>query len=316
MKEFFKKHKIAIIATGGILLLLYLFYRYEQDQAANASAAATTTDPYTVGGTPLVYGTDSGSGGGGSTPSGTGAVLGDYTQSTTAQQIPNTSGSGLPTTSPGNQGTNAASPTVTLPSGPGLTAATAQPYNTEPVTASQAAQITNLAKAAVAASPCQYPLNGILTDNGIPACGPQGYQYSGTGGLSTINPDVNGLYPGQAGYAQAVENNLAVIRGDSPGDTQDISNYEALLAAYGGITPGTATEGSVQGAGSNTGAAPATGATPPTRGSMGLAGTPATAAKVGTQVTPNPIAQAAKVGVNKPTGVTLKPVRAPIVQQS
>ena len=293
MKEFWHKHKVAILISGGLLLLLYLFYEYEQNAAANAvNTAATTTDPLSVGGTPLVYGsgtTGTSIASGDNTPTTTGSVLGNYTGSTTGQQIPNTSSSGLPTSSPGNAPTNAASPTVPIPSGSSTTVATAQPFTATPVTQAQANQITSIAKAAVANSSCNYALNGVNTDTGVPLCGPNGYQFSGTGGLSTIDPDVNGLYPGQPGYAQAVQNNLNVIEGDSPGDTQDIANYQALLQAYGGITVSD-TEGSQAGAGSTS-----TQATSGTSGSTTIVssrgngmGTASTTNKPGTQVTPAP----------------------------
>lgn len=313
MKEFFHKHKIAIFATGGILLLLYLFYRYEQNAAANAAnTAATTTQPLNVGGTPLVYGTDSGAGGAGATSAGSGGVaLGDYTGST-AQQIPNTSGSGVPVSSPNNAPTNALAPYVSIPSASTAGAAQAQPYNTVPVSQSQADQITAIAKAAVSQSSCAYALNGV-NKTGVKTCGPGGYQFSGTGDLSTINPDVNGFFPGQPGYASAVEAQLQTTEQNNPQDTQDIANYESLLRSYGGIAVVGSSEGSAVPAGSNQTSTPVSNTAPvnntapanayyPSAAGGGPVATPAsTAAK-----TLTPIAPARTANLPTPTKLTFR----------
>lgn len=287
MKEFFKKHKIAIFASGGILLLLWLFYEYEQAQAANAATDATTTDPLQVGGTPLVYGTATDGSGGSSSPSTGESTLGDFTGDGTTQQIPNTSGSGVPTSSPNNASTNAASPTVAPATPATQTAAIASPYTTTPVTQDQANKITAVAAAAVAGAPCSYALNGV-NSTGVPTCGPNGYQFSGVNGLASIDPDVNGVLPGQSGYASAVQAQLATTEQMNPGDTQDIQNYEALLSAYGGITVSGETEGSSVPAGSTQTAAPvtptpATSAVAATGGRRGgIANTPAQIVQGGT----------------------------------
>ena len=262
MKEFFKKHWIAILSTGGIFMLLYIFYEYEQANAANnANIAATTTAPVDVGGTPLTYG-QSATGVSNSDTAQTAAGLNDYlnTPTGTSSVVPNTSGSGLATSSVTSTTANG-NTTINTPSPAAITAAGAAPYNTETVTPAQAQQITQLAQSAVASSPCAYALNGV-NNTGVPTCGPNGYQFSGTGGLSTIDPDVNGVYPGQPGYAAAVQQQISITKGDDPGDTQDIANYTALLNAYGGITTAPATgesEGSQVPAGSTQTAAPVTG---------------------------------------------------------
>lgn len=257
MKEFFKKHKIAIFATGGVFLLLYLFYKYEQNSAAN-SAADSTSAPLSVGGTPLVYGSGGGLSATGTNSSDTAQTasgLNDYlTQPAgTSSVVPNPSGSGVPSSSVSGTGafTN---DTVTTPSQAAITAATASPNNPGTVSPAEAAQVTQLAQAAVASSPCAYALNGI-NNSGVPTCGPNGYQYSGTGGLSTIDPDVNGVLPGQAGYAAAVQAQLNITQQMNPGDSQDIANYQALLNAYGGLSSGES-EGSSVPAGATQTAAP------------------------------------------------------------
>lgn len=293
MKEFFKKHKIAIFASGGILLLLWLFYEYEQAQAANTATDATTTDPLQVGGTPLVYGTATDGSGGSSSPSTGGSTLGDFTGDGTTQQIPNTSGSGVPTSSPNNASTNAASPIVAPATPSTQTAAIASPYTTTAVTQDQANKITAVAAAAVAGAPCSYALNGI-NSTGVPTCGPNGYQFSGVNGLASIDPDVNGVLPGQSGYASAVQAQLATTEQMNPGDTQDIQNYEALLSAYGGITVSGETEGSSVPAGATQTAAPtsvpayvANAGTGGQRG--GLAATPAQIVQGGTGTSNVPV---------------------------
>lgn len=234
MKEFWSKHKKAILISGGLFILLYVFYKYEQSQATAASPqdAASQLAAQT---SPLI------SGGGGvvTTPStyNPATNLPDFTSTApTATQQPGTSQSGLPQNAPQNQPTQSQSPGVPTPSttgnvpNPYSTGGSNNPYSVVDPNAYSTGQ------AQLAASHCQYPLAGGVLIPGVPVCQPNG---SVPG-----DPRVGGLLPGQAGYADAVQASITQLQSQPGGDTQGVADLEALLAQYGTTGTGGVSEGS------------------------------------------------------------------------
>jgi hypothetical protein len=233
MKEFWKKHHWAIIATGGVLILLYIFYEYEQAQAAananSTNAADNAAAQLAAEELPLV----SGSGGGvslGSSPTGAssgGSGINNYTNTptpTTASLTPSTSSSGLPNSSPGNAPTQAASPTISIP---GSGTAPGSPYNPNPgTTNAQDQALYAAAKAANAASFCYDAAPGLAPTPGLSACGP-----GGGGSASNLGTMVSGLLPGQTGYTSALESE---IQADQTANPQAVAGLQEMLQQYGG----------------------------------------------------------------------------------
>lgn len=240
MGEFWKKHKIAILITGGIFLFLYLFYKYEQQQAsANSTSAQDLASQLAATSLPLVYG------GGASSPisgDGSSIPLQNFVNPPgVTTQAPGTSASGVPSNAPGNAGyTGPVIPT------PATTPPSASGYLTNPAAqTTAAAQETAMVKAQIIAGTCQYQIGSGGSNPGLPICGPSG-QFSA--------PYVSGLLPGQAGYTSALESEIYAAQQASP---NAVAGLEALLAQYGGFDA-TISEHPSTPAGGNQTAAPVT----------------------------------------------------------
>jgi hypothetical protein len=224
VKEFWAKHKKAIIITGGLFILLYLFYKYEQSQTASASTSpadaasqlAAQAGPYISGG-----------GGVATTPSTyyPASNLPDYTnQPPTTTQSPGTSQSGLPNNAPQTKHVINTSPQIPTPSSTGNAP---NPYSTggAPSRGMNPNDVTNATyyqegQATLAASHCQYMLPGVTPIPGLQAC---------TTAIATTNdPHVLGFLPGQAGYAGAVAYEESQATNPS-----DQAYFQGLLNQYG-----------------------------------------------------------------------------------
>ena len=327
MKEFWKKHHWAIIATGGVLILLYIFYEYEQAQAAananSTNAADNAAAQLAAEELPLVSG-----GGGvslGSSPtsaSSGGSGINNYTNTptpTTASLTPSTSSSGLPNSSPGNAPTQAASPTISIP---GSGTAPSSPYNPNPgTTNAQDQALYAAAKAANAASFCYDAAPGLAPTPGLSACGP-----GGGGSASNLGTMVSGLLPGQTGYTSALESE---IQADQTANPQAVAGLQEMLQQYGGYDASTESTGAPGGsapAGSTQTGAPkgssnppqtpktstpiVTGVLPTGRGGVGVNTTPVTTNR-GLTTTTATTTPSGKGG----RGVTPQPVVTPIQNQ-
>lgn len=226
MKEFWKKHKVAILITGGIFLLLYLYYAYEQSQAASTSAATTANNDALASQlaglaatqTPLIAG-----GGGGisaSVPSA--SNLPDYTDTaSTTTQSPSTAASGLPNNSVGTAIIASMAPTVPTPASTGNAP---NPYSTGGGAASASsinANLQALGQQAEGNAYGQYALPGGTLIPGVPVVTP------GSLGGSVL---VAGLAPGQAGYSAALQGQIALEQAQG----EDATSLMQQLAQYGG----------------------------------------------------------------------------------
>jgi hypothetical protein len=306
VKEFFKKHKLAVLGTGGVLLVLWLYYRYEQDQANNAANSAENADDLasalTAASLPSIYG------GGSSIPTLTSSgTLDNYTGTCYDDNgnpiaCPTSTTPASTTTTASNGSTPTPTPSGTTPTSTGTTGGTASPGTVapNPVPTSLAGLSGNALASAAATlqsqSYCQFPINGMMIDPNLPNCAdtPQ-----------NVPPQVAGLEPGQAGYTSALQGEIASAT--AQGETGEAASLQAVLAAYGGLdaTPGE-TENVPAGSTSTTPAPPSS-ATRPTGGIFNSVN------GVGIPTSPTQLQKVAKsvLGGNGTNGVTKIPVSLP-----